>query len=314
MQVNTHLVHNVAIREAIPNLSDIKVIEFTHSLPATKPKEIEYPFSMRYSKLENAIFAYPTNSGLKALSSQYNMPIENCKAIYNCLPLLDDLDDSVKSLALKTDLLSPEILVIYPARLTTGKKHEKIAILLGAIKKATGKTVKVIFADFKSADINHLEYKNKIISDGVNSGLNENDIVFTSDMGFPNGFPRKGVLDLFTLSNLFICPSFSESFGLTVIEAGSRGNFIVVNEKVPALKELGNNLGAYFMNWDALNFGYSTIETYHPSEEMYNIDHAVEIVKQMENDKSLIFKSKIRTEYSTQFVYENQLKPILEKE
>ena len=33
-----------------------------------------------------------------------------------------------------------------------------------------------------------------------------------------------GVLDIFTLSNLFVCPSFSESFGLIALEAASIGN------------------------------------------------------------------------------------------
>ncbi len=70
-------------------------------------------------------------------------------------------------------------------------------------------------------------------------GLDDSDMVFTSDMGYPQGFPRSAVFELFTLSNLFICPSYSESFGLTVLEAASRGNFLVLNEMVPALEEIG---------------------------------------------------------------------------
>ncbi len=306
-----HLVHNVAIREALETLQTKKVIHFTHSLPAERPENIEYPFDCRYKDLDKAIFAYPTNSGLIALRNQYNTNYKNCKAIYNCLPLIEDLDPSVKELATKTDLLSSDILTIYPARLTTGKKHEKVVTLLGAIKKSTGKSIKVIFADFKSADIDESYYKQLITFQGVKSGLDEEDIVFTSDLGFKDGFPRKGVLDLFTLSNLFICPSFSESFGLTVIEAGSRGNFIVVNEKVPALSELRKNLDLYYMNWDALNFGFMTTENYHPSEEAYNIENGINIVNLMQNDKSLVIKTKIRQQYSTNYIWENQLKPIL---
>ncbi len=306
-----HLVHNVAMREALLVLKDIRVIEFTHSLPTPRPNVLEYPFSERFSPLKNTIFAYPTSSGLEALSKQYNVPIENCKAIGNCLTILEDLHPSVQSLSTHTDLLSPDILVIYPARLTTGKRFEKVVTLLGAIKKGTNKSVKVIFTDFKSTDIDQNIYKQQIIFQGTKSGLDEKDIVFTSDCGFPDGFPREGVLDLFTLSNLYICPSFSESFGLTVIEAGSRGNFIVVNQKVPALAELGKNLDLYFMNWDALNFGFITTETYHPDEEAYNIENGQNIVNLMQNDKSLMIKTKIRQKYSTDYIWENQLKPIL---
>ncbi len=306
-----HLVHNIAIREALQEMPHIKALEFTHSLPSNRPEIMEYPFSARYEPLENAYFLYPTNSGLDAIKNQYNMPIEKCKAISNSLPIIDDLDESVKTLSKSVDLYSSDILVIYPARLTTGKKFEKVVQLLGSIKTQTKKSVKVIFCDFKSADINHKIYKQIIISHGIINGLSEEDIVFTSENGFPDGFPRKGVLDLFTLSNLFICPSYSESFGLTVIEAGSRGNFIVVNNKVLALNELGTNLSLYFMNWDALNFGFYTTETYHPSEKEYNDENARNIVILMEQDSSLTTKTKIRQQYNPQYIWEQQLKPLL---
>ncbi len=309
-----HLCHNIAIREAIKEiekLKKIKIVSFTHSIPAVVPDIMEYPFSERFSPLNNAIFSYPTNSGLNALAKQYNTPIENCKAIYNCIPLIDELDESVQILSEKVDLYSPDILAIYPARLTTGKRFEKVVMFLGAFKKITKKSVKIVFADFKSADIDHNIYKEQILMLGTEHGLSTEDIVFTSECGFENGFPRKGVLDLFTLSNLFICPSYSESFGLTVIEAGSRGNFIIVNKKVPALEELGNNLNVFFMNWDALNFGFATTETYNPSEEEYYAENAKNVNILMEQDSSLMTKTKIRQQYNTDYVWKNQMKPIL---
>ena len=82
----------------------------------------------------------------------------------------------------------------------------------------------IIACDFPSADIPSHVYKTMIRMEGKRYGLDETDILFTSDIGYPEGFPRQGVFELFTLSNLFICPSYSESFGLTVLEAGSRGN------------------------------------------------------------------------------------------
>lgn len=151
-----------------------------------------------------------------------------------------------------------------------------------------------------------------IVSEGKRFGLSEDDILFTSDIGFKDGFPRQGVLELFTLSNLFICPSFSESFGLTVLEAGSRGNFLVLNEAVPALKELGESLGAYFMRWDARNFGFDTHETYNPSEAEYYEENGLNIVKMMEADKALKTKTLIRNKYNIDWICKNQLMPLLE--
>jgi hypothetical protein len=247
---------------------------------------------------------------------------------------------------------------VYPGRLTTGKKFEKVAALAGAIKKRTELSVKVVFCDFPCMDIDPQRYKYAIrkigefygldvedaanvttdsidVSDNTKSNsvidiadINDSsvsvdtldippntaspDILFTSDIGYPNGFPRSGVFELLTLSNLFICPSYSESFGLTVLEAASRGNFLVLNEMVPALEELGKKLKAYFMRWDARNFGYDTKETYTPSEQAYLEEHATIIVNRMRDNPVLIAKTLTRQKFSPQWVWHHQLQPLIE--
>lgn len=169
----------------------------------------------------------------------------------------------------------------------------------------------MIFCDFPSADIPGEVYKRNIRTEGQKFGLEEGDLIFTSDLGYEQGFPRQGVFELFGLSNLFLCPSYSESFGLTVLEAASRGNFLVLNEAVPALKELGDSLGAYFMRWDARNFGYDTREKYIPSEQAYYEEHGERIVNLMREDRSLHAKTQVRMQYHGAWVYRNQLMPLL---
>ena len=232
--------------------------------------------------------------------------------MYNTLPLLSSMSSDVQRIAEHMDLMGAEILAVYPARLTTGKQFEKVAALVGAIKSQAEKSCKVIFCDFPSSDIPSNVYKTMIRMEGKKYGLKENDLLFTSDIGYTEGFPRQSVFELFTLSNLFICPSYSESFGLTVLEAGSRGNFLVLNEAVPALKELGETLGAYFMRWNARNFGYDTQEKYVPSEKAYYEEHAARIVTLMREDRSLHAKTTIRNRYHPDWICQNQLIPLLE--
>jgi len=308
-----HLLHNVAIRKAQEQLLNLKFIAFTHSAPANRPPNPKWPFSARYTPMPNTIYVYPTQSGIPALAKQYNVPEGLCRPVNNSLDLLNFMSEEVNVLSKETDILSPDILVIYPGRLTTGKKFEKVAALCGAIKKTSEKTVKVIFCDFPSSDISTKKYKTLIRSSGTSFGLDSEDMFFTSDIkSFQHGFPRNGVLELFSLSNLFICPSFSESFGLTVLEAASKGNFIVLNERVPALEELGKNLNSYFMKWDARNFGYNTHEKYHPSERAYLEEHAQIIVNLMRENQVLHAKTMARKRYSPQWIWDNQLKPILQ--
>ena len=308
-----HLVHNIAIRKAQAQLPHVRFLAFTHSLPANRPRTVEYPFSARFTGMPRTTFVYPTYSGLSALARQYDVPEGNCAVVYNTLPLLQSMSPDVQRVAAQMDLMSADILTIYPARLTTGKRFEKVAALAGAIKSKSELTTKVVFCDFPSADIPSQTYKAMIRMEGKRFGLEDGDMLFTSDLGYPDGFPRAGVFELFQLSNLFLCPSYSESFGLTVLEAGSRGNFLVLNEAVPALKELGNSLGAYFMRWDARNFGYDTQENYVPSERDYYLEHGGIIVNLMREDRSLNAKSIIRRKYNPQWICKNQLMPLLER-
>lgn len=308
-----HLVHNVAIRKAQEKLPKTKFIAFTHSAPVNRPSNPKWPLSARFSPMPNTLYVYPTQSGLSALAKQYNVPEGRCRAVNNSLDLLNFASDEIKTLTKEIDLLSPDILIVFPGRLTTGKKFEKVAMLAGAIKKQSELSVKVIFCDFASMDINPNTYKALIRLQGLTHGLSNNDLFFTSDIEeFKSGFPRKAVMELFSLSNLFICPSFSESFGLTVLEAASKGNFLVLNERVPALEELGKNLDAYFMKWDARNFGFDTKESYNPSEEAYLAEHAEIIVNKMRENSVLKAKTLARQRYSPQWVWENQLEPMIQ--
>ncbi|MDQ2086144.1 glycosyltransferase [Herbivorax sp. ANBcel31] len=308
-----HLVHNVAIRKVQEKLTRIKFIAVTHSAPVNRPVNPKWPFSARYTPMPNTIYVYPTYSGISALSKQYNVPEGKCRVVYNSLDILSHMSHHIRSLNDKFDLLSSDIFIVYPGRLTTGKKFDKVAALAGAIKKKTELNVKVVFCDFPSMDINPTIYKATIKKIGCIYGLDKCHMFFTSDIGYSEGFPRSGVLELFTLSNLFICPSYSESFGLTVLEASSRGNFLVLNEAVPALEELGKKLKAYFMRWDARNFGFDTKETYSPSEQAYLEEHASIIVNLMRDNPVLYAKILARQNFSPKWVWHNQLEPLLEK-
>lgn len=308
-----HLVHNAAIRKAQEKLPHVRFIAVTHSAPANRPPATIYPFSCRYTPMPNTVYVYPTYSGIPALARQYDVPEGKCRVIYNTLDIISGMSDDVKLIHSKTDLLSPDILIIYPGRLTSGKKFEKTAALAGAMKRKSELAVKVVFCDFPCMDIEPEKYKFAIRKIGIYCGLSEDDMAFTSDLGFPKGFPRSGVFELFTLSNLFICPSYSESFGLTVLEAASRGNFLVLNEAVPALEEVGKKLKAYFMRWDARNFGFDTKENYNPSEQAYLEEHALSIVNKMRDNAVLYAKTISRQRFSPKWVWFNQLQPLLEE-
>ncbi len=307
-----HLIHNVALRKAQENLPQLKFVAFTHSLPVNRPPNPQWPFSARFTPMPKTIYVYPTLSGIPALAKQYDVPEGKCRVVNNSLDLLADMSVALKRIAEKIDLFSSDILIVYPGRLTPGKQFEKLTAFAGAIKRKTERSVSVILCDFPSLDIDPILYKTAIKTTGYNFGLQREDIYFTSDLGYPKGFPRSSVLELLIFSNLFVCPSYSESFGLTVLEAASRGNFLVLNHAVPALEELGQQLHAYFMRWDARNFGYDTKEKYHPSEQAYLEEHGEKVVALMRENPVTFSKTLVRQRYNPSWIWRNQLEPLLE--
>lgn len=306
-----HYVHNIAIRKAQKKLQNVRFLAFTHSIPSKRPLVVRNDVYGRYTPMENTLYIYPSYSGIPALAKQYNVPESSCRVVNNCAPVLSSLSDDVKKLHSMTPLLNTDYMIVYPARLSTGKKLEKVAALAGCIKQVSGKSVKVVFCDFTCSNTPPDEYKAAIRYVGDFYGLSDDDIVFTSDYGYSNGFPRDGVLDLFLLSNMFICPSLSESFSLTMLEAASRGNFLVINECVPALREIGELLGAYFVKWDAMVFDTLKKQKYTPSEKIYYQTHSVKIIRRMEDDQTCHAKSMIRRRFNPDWVWENQLKDLI---
>ncbi len=307
-----HLLHNVAVRKAQEQLPALRFISFSHSAPVNRPPNPKWPFSARYTPMQKTTFISLTYAGIPALAKQYDIAEGRCHVINNSLDLLSSLSDDIGNISSKTDILSPDILMVYPGRLTPGKKFDKVAAFAGAVKHKTEKSVKVVFCDFPSGDVSAKTYKAAVKLTGMKFGLDEQDMVFTTDLGYPNGFPRKAVLELFTLSNLFVSPSYSEAFPLTVLEAASRGNFLVLNQAVPALEEIGKQLKAYFMRWDARNFGFDTKETYHPSEKAYLEEHAEIIVNQMRENPVVHSKTLVRQRYSPKWIWNNQFEPLLD--
>lgn len=307
-----HLIHNVALRKAQEKLPHIRFISFSHSAPVNRPPNPKWPFSARYTPMPRTTYIAFTYASISALARQYDIPEGRCRVINHSLDLLSGMSEDVRAIVGQFDLLSPDVLIVYPGRLTQGKKFDKVAAFAGAIKKKTERSVKVLFCDFPSSDVDPKLYKAAVKLVGRRAGLGEKDMAFTSELGYPNGFPRKGVLELFTLSNLFVSPSYSETFQLTALEAASRGNFIILNQAVPALEELGKQLNAYFMRWDARNFGFDTKETYHPSEEAYYAEHGEIVLRMIRENPVLHAKTLVRQRYSPVWIWKNQFEPLLD--
>lgn len=306
-----YLLHNVALRKALDRLPRLRFVSFAHSAPMARPERVEWPFSARFTPLPRTVYIALTRAAAAPLARQYGVPQTTCHVVHNSLDALAFLHPAVKALAQRADLFSPEVLLVYPARLTPAKKFDKAAAFAGALRRAGAEGVRAVFCDFPAADTAPAPYRAAVREAGTCFGLEAGDVCFTSELGFADGLPRRAVLDLFTLSNLFVMPSFSEAFPLTALEAAARGNLLVLNEAVPALAEVGRLLGALPMRWDALSDGCVTTEEYMPSEQAYYDAWARAVLDLLREEPALRAKTAVRRRFSPQWIWEHQLAPLI---
>ncbi|MGL5675926.1 MAG: glycosyltransferase [Cellulosilyticaceae bacterium] len=308
-----HYLHNCAIRKAQKNLSVVSFFSFVHSFPEIPPTQMTDIIKPRYMAMPNTLYGFPTQAGIRALARQYQVPEGKCRVISHSIDMLEGMSEVVHRLHQTYNLVDVDILIVYPVRLSRGKQLEKVVALCGAIKTVGEVSVKVVFCDTKSKDTEEETYRQLIRKTAVEYGLEKNECFFTSDLGYEDGIPKKSILELFSLSNLYVCPSASEAFGLTVLEAASKGNFLILNENVPALRELGKELGAYFMVWDARGEEGNCYAQYDVAEPSYLGMHARCILKCLREDKVYRGKTRARQRFNKEWIWDNQVKPLLDE-
>jgi len=214
------------------------------------------------------------------------------------------------------NMLGADVIMCYPLRLDDGKQPEWL-VRIGAGLKALGKSVRIIYAAFHSTGPEKIQVKNKVYKLARKLGLNEDEVTFTCDFdkSLEVRCPRQMVRDFMTLSNVFCLPSRSETYSLVAQEAGLAGNLLVLNYDFGVMYSLYGADAIYAKfgaNWDAMTgMDGETKITYDPSPETYGRDIAMKIVYELQHEKALAMKTKLRQTRNLDYVMKNYLEPLL---
>jgi hypothetical protein len=206
-----------------------------------------------------------------------------------------------KELAEKYKLLDCDILITYP--LDTGRFEAKggfkIIKLVEHINKL-GRKAKAIFVNAAANTKERTQF--------VKALSNENTI-FTSleQSAYTVSTPHQIVRDLFQISNVFPLLSISEGCSLTMLEAALAKNLVILNEDFPPMKEFGEIDHVFYMKVSSTRCQ----TTYNPSENAYYDDWARIIVNEVESNKVLRFNRKILRQFNREWIWRNQLEPLL---
>jgi glycosyltransferase involved in cell wall biosynthesis len=258
------------------------------------------PMGGNYPSLPGYIL-YPNDSDKALVVKAYGLQgqehrVKVSRASHSIDPLLISCYDSLtKSLVTKSDLLGGEVVAIYPVRLDKGKQPEKIIRLMAGVKKA-GYKPRLLIVDWQSMGDRFQKYIDELQRLAVDLNVGR-EVNFSSrlDDTCNNGVPRQVVMELMSLTNVYIHPSRVETYSLVVHEALLAGNLLVLNYDFPAMRELfGDN--AIFMDFGSDR----ATRTYQPDEQTFWDEEARRLIAELKSNRALWGKTVARRDWTPQ--------------
>jgi len=300
--------HNVAMRRYAKN-HKLLWLHWIHSCPSAGDQN-KYPDNCRFTPPPGYI-VYPNDSDKALVVGAYGLggqewKVKVSRAGHAIDPmLLWPYDGLTQDLVNKFDLCGGDVSVVYPARLDKGKQPEKIIRLLAGVKKL-GYTPRLLVIDWQSMGKRFQDYIDELLTLAKNLGL-EGEVAFTSrlDDRCSQGVPRKIVVELMDLSNVYIHPSRVETYSFVVHEAMLRGCLVVLNHDLPMMRELYGNNAIYFdFSSDRIN------REYQPDEQSFWDDEAKRLIAELSQNRALMARQVARKEWTPQALWKS-FEPLL---
>jgi glycosyltransferase involved in cell wall biosynthesis len=312
--------HNIAARRLADKKPGIRWVHTVHS--ATSPNTLiqeraiygpQYK-ELLLSKFPNSIISYPNAQDIPRVAENFSYEQDQVVEIPHSTDPTEGMSRLVKRLYDEKKLGDPQILVVAPMRLDRGKNPGMIVRLMKGCLDADV-TSHLVFCDFQSTGDDKVTLRNETNDLAKELGVADR-VTFLSEFDGEAMLEveHSTILDLFSLSNVFVCPSRSETYSLTTQEAMLKGNFCILNQDFPAFKQIyGKN--AIYKQFDGAEVDFSgrdgKIDTNHSDINAYFRDMAVALKYYLENDKVLRSKTWVRTQRNPDAVFKNYLEPLL---
>ena len=301
-------IHNVA------NTLETKWFHWIHSVPNGMPEGTEYPHALRFCLPKNSKLVYLNNYHIVRAAEVYRSFPKDVKVVHNPVDprLFFDLDPIVASIIDKYGILDSDFLQVYPVstpRMVAGKGLHKLIDIQSAMKKL-GKRFTVVVCNAHANADKEKDLIRETKDYALQRGINDNDLIFTSFEGkeYELGVSRKVVSDLFRLSNLFVFPSHSENCSLVLLEAMLSKNLLVLNESVRCMREFGEENALYF------KFSGIDEEVRYDNYDKFMEDVAKIIISEFSVNKALKSANNAKKKYNYDFIFREQIEPIINAE
>ncbi len=251
-QSPAHLLH-AAIRTA--NLRpDIKWFHWIHS--ATSPRLLKRGelASDALAVLErqgwpNSHPVFPSRMLVPRVAMNFNYQESEVRVVPHPIDVCRFFDFSPLSTRLYEEkkLYLADFMVVCPARLDRGKQVEWVIRIVSRLK-SDEHAVRLVVLDYHSQGEEKQVYREELKKEARDWDLAGDELTFISeyDESSRTEIPHSVVRELFSISNVFINPSRSESYSLSTQEAAVTGNLLVLNADFPPMRELYGESALYY--------------------------------------------------------------------
>jgi mannosylglucosylglycerate synthase len=195
------------------------------------------------------------------------------------------------------DLLSGDIILLMPLRVTRAKNIEMAEKVLAVLKQRGHEARLVVTGPPDPHSEDSMAYYQSLLELRANLGL-EKQMKFVFDSGPDPSehyeISQQVTADLVRVSDLVFMPSHREGFGMPVLEAGLIGVPVVTSDHVPAALEIGGR-NVYLYNLQAA------------PEEI-----ACLILNEAVNSRGARFRRQIRQEFTWDAIFRRKIEPYLQ--
>jgi glycosyltransferase involved in cell wall biosynthesis len=301
-----NLPYALAIRAASPHLPRLKWLHWIHSIPSGRK---DWWDLRAYGPNHRLVF--PNKTDALYAAEAYGVGLDRVEAI----PHIKDIrtwfgfgEETRAFIDRYPGLMSADVVQILPASADRlyYKRVDDVIRFFGAFKQM-GLSVCLVVANQWATGKQRKEDVDEYKTIARRQGLNDGDVIFTSDFGpaYEAGLPGRMIRELFLCSNLFIFPTHHESFGLVIPEAALSGVLQVHNRSLPMQREVAGNTGLY---WD---FGSFCQEMRGSRDSRWYRAVAAHILGQMRREQSILAKTYARQRYNYDAVYRGYYEPLL---
>ena len=312
-----HLIHNVAARKITELYPKLRWLHWIHSATSMNLLCNRDDVKMLINRpFPNSFICYPNTYDRTRVAKNYKTNEDLIKYVPHPIDICDYLGfhELTRQFVDEYNLLTTDVIMVYPVRLDRGKQVEYNIKLMARVKQKQ-KTVRLIVCDFHSTGGDKVTYRDMLRALGDSLGLSKEELIFTSEWRDETrvSCPREMVRDLFLISNVFMLPSKSETYSLVAQEASICGNLLILNFDFSPMRSIYGDEPLYYKfssNIDALSGFDGTTETKYNDENQYFGDMAQDVLYQLTQSRIVAEKDKLRKERNLDAVFINHMEPL----